>query len=62
MSVFVVEHRRNDKYRIEIVSGQEDLDTSQYDDIMSIWVCDDLLEATMTVAELYKLRRVDEQS
>lgn len=62
MSVFVVEHKRNDKYRIEVVSGQEDLDTSQYDHVMGIWVCDDLLEATMMVAELYKMRSANEQS
>lgn len=62
MSVFVVEHKVNDNTRFEIVSGQEDLDTSQYENITSIWVCDDILEATMTISELYKLRREDEQS
>lgn len=56
MSAFVVEHRNKGNYRIEIVSGTEDLDTSQFEHILGIWVCDDILEATTTIAELWKMR------
>lgn len=58
MTTFVVEHRPEGQgtYHIALVPGVEDLDTSQYKDIIGIWVCDTMQEATITISELYKLR------
>ena len=58
MTTFVVEHRPqgHETYHISLVPGVEDLDTSQFSDILGIWVCDSLQEATVTISELYKLR------
>lgn len=59
MTTFVVEHRPEGQgsYHIALVPGVEDLDTSQYKDILGIWVCDTMQEANITIAELYKLRK-----
>mgnify|MGYP003339894998 CR=1 FL=1 len=59
MTIFIVEHRPEEQAtrHIEIVSGVEDLDTSQYKDIMGIWVCDSSEEANAVISELYNLRR-----
>jgi hypothetical protein len=58
MTTFVVEHRPQGQgsYHIALVPGVEDLDTSQFSDILGIWVCDSLQEATVTISELQKLR------
>lgn len=62
MTTFVVEHRPEGKgsYHIALVPGVEDLDTNQFNDIIGIWVCDTMQEASITISELYKLRGKDE--
>ena len=44
MSIFVVEHERDGAWQVETVIC-EDLDTSQYQPIQKIFVCEDMGEA-----------------
>jgi hypothetical protein len=58
MTTFIVEHKVNNKYRIELVPGVENLDVDEFDHVQGIWVCDSFQEATVTIDELLKLRNI----
>jgi hypothetical protein len=56
MSHFIVEHRYKGHYVMESLTGVEDLDTSRYEDILGIWVCDSLEELQIMEKELKEMR------
>jgi hypothetical protein len=56
MSHFIVEHRYKGHYVMESLTGVEDLDTSRYEDILGIWVCDSFEELQIMEKELKELR------
>jgi hypothetical protein len=53
---FIVEHRVNGNYTMDTISGVEDLDTSQFDNIIGIWVCDTAAETKIMEKELREMR------
>ena len=55
MSIFVVEHERDGVWQVETVIC-EDLDTSQYQPIKKIFVCESMDEVTEVNNELHKER------
>ena len=56
MSHFIVEHRYNGNYVMETITGVEDLDTSRYENILGIWVCDSFEELQIMEKELKEMR------
>lgn len=54
--IFVVEHERDGVWQIEVVSGVEDLDTSQYQPIKKIFLCENSEESAAVVRELHDMR------
>jgi len=56
MSHFIVEHRYKGNYVMETVTGVEDLDTSRYENILGIWVCDSFEELQTMEKELREMR------
>jgi hypothetical protein len=56
MSHFIVEHRQNGNYIMESLTGVEDLDTSRYENILGIWVCDSFEELQIMEKELKEMR------
>jgi hypothetical protein len=56
MTYFVVEHRRDGPYNIEIVTGIEDIDVGHYQPLIGLWVCDSEREAHLMKTELRKMR------
>jgi hypothetical protein len=56
MSHFIVEHRNKGNYVMETISGVEDLDTSRYESILGIWVCDSFEELQVMEKELREMR------
>jgi len=56
MSHFIVEHRYKGNYVMESLTGVEDLDTSRYEDILGIWVCDSFEELQIMEKELREIR------
>jgi hypothetical protein len=56
MSHFIVEHRQNGNYVMESLTGVEDLDTSRYENILGIWVCDSFEELQIMEKELKEMR------
>ena len=64
MSHFIVEHRYKGNYVMESITGIEDLDTSRYENILGIWVCDSFEELQIMEKELREMRhaRHSEQS
>ncbi len=56
MSNFIVEHNYKGNYVMETITGVEDLDTSQYKDILGIWVCDSFEELQIMEKELKEMR------
>ena len=44
MSHFIVEHRYKGNYVMETITGVEDIDTSRYQNLLGIWVCDSFEE------------------
>ena len=56
MSHFIVEHRYKGNYVMETISGVEDLDTSRYEDLLGIWVCDSFEELQVMEKELKEIR------
>jgi hypothetical protein len=57
MSYFIVEHKDEDQYVMETVTGVEDIDTSLYKNILGIWVCDSLQELAIMEKEIKEMRR-----
>ena len=56
MSHFIVEHRYKGHYVMETVTGVEDLDTSRYENLLGIWVCDSFEELQIMEKELREMR------
>jgi len=56
MSHFIVEHRYKGNYVMETITGVEDIDTSCFEDLLGIWVCDSLEELQVIEEELKGLR------
>jgi hypothetical protein len=56
MSYFIVEHKYKGHYVMESITGVEDLDTSGYQDILGIWVCDSLEELQIMEKQIKELR------
>jgi hypothetical protein len=56
MSHFIVEHKYKGNYVMESITGVEDLDTSQYESILGIWVCDSFEELQTMEKQLKEMR------
>ena len=56
MSHFIVEHRYKGNYVMETISGVEDIDTTLYQDLLGIWVCESLEELQTMEKELKEMR------
>ena len=56
MSHFIVEHRYKGNYVMESISGVEDIDTSRYQNLLGIWVCDSFEELQIMEKELREMR------
>jgi hypothetical protein len=56
VSHFIVEHRYKGNYVMETLTGVEDLDTSRYENILGIWVCDSFEELQIMEKELMEMR------
>ena len=56
MSHFIVEHRFKGHYVMETLTGVEDIDTSRYENLLGIWVCDSFEELQVMEKELKEMR------
>jgi len=56
MSHFIVEHRFKGHYVMETITGVEDIDTSRYENLLGIWVCDSFEELQIMEKELREMR------
>jgi len=56
MSNFIVEHRHNGNYVMETLMGVEDIDTSIYQSLLGIWVCDSMEETIVMEKQLQEMR------
>jgi hypothetical protein len=56
MSHFIVEHRLKGNYVMESITGVEDIDTSRYEGLLGIWVCDSFEELQVMEKELREMR------
>jgi len=56
MSSFIVEHKYKGNYVMETIRGVEDIDTSMYQDLLGVWVCDSLEELQVMENELRRMR------
>ena len=56
MSHFIVEHRYKGNYVMETITGVEDIDTSRYQNLLGIWVCDSFEELQIMEKELREIR------
>lgn len=56
MSHFIVEYRDDGKYVMDTVHGVEDIDVTQYKNILGIWVCDTKTECDIMQKELKEMR------
>jgi len=56
MSHFIVEHNYKGKYVMETITGVEDIDTSRFEDLLGIWVCDSMEELRIMEKELKEMR------
>ena len=54
--IFVVEHEKDGIWQCETVYGVEDLDTSQYQPIKKIFLCETMDEAVAVSDDLHKQR------
>jgi len=52
MSTFVVEHEYKGHPMFEIIAGVEDIDTSMFDKILTLWVCENKEEVEAVEKEL----------
>lgn len=62
MSHFIVEHMYKGNYVMESITGVEDLDTSRYEDLLGIWVCDSFEELQTMEKELKEMRNAKRSS
>ena len=56
MSSFIVEHKYKGNYVMETICGVEDIDTSMYQDLLGVWVCDSAEELQVMEKELRRMR------
>lgn len=56
MSHFIVEHRYKGNYVMETITGVEDIDTSRFQDLLGIWVCDSQEELQVMETKLKEMR------
>lgn len=56
MSHFIVEHRYKGHYVMETLTGVEDIDTSRYENLLGIWVCDSFEELQIMEKEIREMR------
>jgi len=56
MSSFIIEHNYKGNYVMETICGVEDIDTSMYQDLLGIWVCDSNEELQVMENELQRMR------
>jgi hypothetical protein len=56
MSYFIVEHKYKGNYVMETITGVEDIDTSSYQDLLGIWVCDSMEELQVMEKQLKEMR------
>ena len=56
MSHFIVEHKYKGNYVMETLTGVEDIDTSAYENLLGIWVCDSFEELQVMEKELKEMR------
>jgi hypothetical protein len=50
--IFVVEHEKDGVMMVDVVTGVEDLDTSQYQPVNKIFLCENTLEAQTVLDEI----------
>lgn len=53
---FIVEHKYKGNYVMETLTGVEDIDTSIYQDLLGIWVCDSMEETLIMEKQLKEMR------
>jgi hypothetical protein len=56
MSHFIVEHKYKGNYVMETLTGVEDIDTSNYKDLLGIWVCESMEELQVMEKQLKEMR------
>lgn len=56
MSTFVIEHNYKGNYVMETIAGVEDIDTSAYENLLGIWVCENQEEVKAVETELKRIR------
>jgi hypothetical protein len=56
MSHFIVEHRYKGNYVMETITGVENIDTSRFQDLLGIWVCDSQEELQVMETKLKEMR------
>ena len=54
--IFVIEHEKDNIWQCETVYGVEDLDTSQYQPIKKIFLCENREEVAAVVKEIHRER------
>jgi hypothetical protein len=56
MTSYIIEHRYKGNYVMETISGVEDIDTTVYQDILGIWVCENQEEVQIMEKQLKEMR------
>jgi hypothetical protein len=56
MSHFIIEHKYRGNYVMETITGVEDIDTSRFQDLLGIWVCDSQEELQVMETKLKEMR------
>jgi hypothetical protein len=56
MSHFIIEHKYRGNYVMETITDVEDIDTSRFQDLLGIWVCDSLEELQVMETKLKEMR------
>jgi hypothetical protein len=56
MSHFIIEHKYKGNYVMETLTGVEDIDTSNYKNLLGIWVCDSMEELQVMEKQLKEMR------
>jgi hypothetical protein len=53
---FIVEHRIKGDYVMETITGVEDIDVSRFNEILGIWVCENMEETRTMEKQLKEMR------
>jgi len=56
MSHFIIEHKYKGNYVMETLTGVEDIYTSNYKNLLGIWVCDSMEELQVMEKQLKEMR------